>query len=886
MKKNSQDKKKTSVEPAKTAKSSNLHIVKLIVFLICVLIFVSLYSYSSQDPLITSFFNNNIELDNNIGIIGAFVSGWLVYFFGIYAYLVPLFILSLTFNILFKYLITSFRKFVGVLLLVFVFFALSTYYEWKILDIVGGGFVGAYLYQHALMLLNPLGSLIFFYSLLPLAIECFFPRIIAKTLHVFYLCYALTLGKLFTKVQEKKQAKKELLALEEHKEKDFDDAYIYDAEYDDDYDDAYADDFDDTYDDKNFDKKNKFDKDRDSNRYDDDLDDFDDSLEYDDYKDNHYEDNDEYDSIQKEGVKKSTFSKMFGFLNKKKKDDTFSEQAFELPEKESAEKFRKKRNVIDPFERPYDDDDDFDGNFDNNFDEEAITDLSEEYITKSSAPSQASRAARTKLYASPRPRKRKPIPKNLHLPTPKLLSTTQTTEVKVNQKEIDAKGALLIRVLQEFNIQAILVRITTGPVVTMFEVRPAAGTKVSKITSLGTDLAMKLKATSVRFQAPVLGSDTVGVEIPNSNRAIVSFKEMLESKEFKDSPSLISLALGKNISGQPTSVSLAKMPHLLVAGATGTGKSVCLNTILLSILYKAKPHEVKLLLIDPKMVEFAIYDDLPHLVHPVVTNMDEVKYALAWLVTEMERRYNLLSDLGTRNLDSYNKIIEDSKEEIAIKKQQKFTPEELEENPYHEKLPYIVLMIDELADLIMEFGKEVETPIARLGQKARAAGIHMVLATQRPSVNVVTAIIKANMPTRISLSVVSPHDSRTILDTYGAETLLGNGDMLLKAEGGRIQRLHGAFVPDADVAKIVDFWKKQQGPDYKFDFSQMLEEENSLAHDFQNNEKDVLFDKAAEFAPTMRKFSVCGLQRHLNIGFNRASNLRDQLVREGVIHLD
>ncbi len=878
MKKTITDKKKAQEESKEAVKkeakpfisAANIHLIRLIIFLICILIFVSLYGYSSQDPLLKSPFSSQVELDNYIGAIGAFISGWLVYFFGIYSYLAPVFILALTFNLLFKYIVTSFRKFVGFFLLAFILFPLATYYEWHVLEIIGGGYLGAFIYQSALTYLNTLGSLILFYSFIPLAIECFFPRIIAKTLNIFYLAYAKSIGRLF----EKKKDKQKTLAISENKDnsKDFEDDF--NADFDDDF-------------------NNDFDNNEDEYLYDDFY-----KEDEDDKKDNYYYDDDDdldSESEKKQEKKESSFS-FFGFMKKKEKSD--EDKPFALPKKESSFSFKKKNHTIDPFDRPYDTDeyveyDEYDeyveydeyDNFDSSYNDD-ITDLDESYIAQES-DSKPSRAARTKLYASPKARKKRPTLRNLHLPTTRLLLSSSDTEIKVDQKELDAKGALLIRVLKNYGIIASLVRITTGPVITMFEVRPSAGTKISKITALGKELALNLKATSIRFQAPVLGSDTVGIELPSAHRATVSFKEVLDSKEFKDSTSLLSLALGKNISGQPVSLSLAKMPHLLVAGATGMGKSVCLNSIILSLLYKAKPHEVKLLLIDPKVVEFGIYEGLPHLVHPVVMNMEEAKHALAWAVNEMERRYKLISDLGARGLDSYNKIISDSKEELPIKKQQLFSQEELDENLYHEKLPYIVIMIDELSDLLMEFGKEVQTPIARLGQKARAAGIHMILATQRPSVDVVTSLIKANLPTRFALGVVSPFDSKTILGEYGAESLLGKGDMLVRSEGGRIQRLHGAFVPDADVAKIIDFWKKQQEPDYKFDLSEMAEDVNhSFGHESNNSDRDVLFDKAAAFAPTMKKFSVCGLQRHLNIGFNRASNLRDQLIREGVIHLD
>lgn len=467
------------------------------------------------------------------------------------------------------------------------------------------------------------------------------------------------------------------------------------------------------------------------------------------------------------------------------------------------------------------------------------------------------------------PGKKKPVP----FPTMDLLATPQLkTNAKASREDMEHKGKTLIACLADFGIQGELVRITPGPVVTMYEVRPAAGIRVSRISNLSDDLALALKAIAIRIQAPIPGSDTVGIEIPNNIRETVSLREMFEVKAFKEPTGSLLMALGKDISGQPIMADLARMPHLLVAGATGAGKSVCLNSILLGFLYKTRPEDVKMLLIDPKRIEMAVYADLPHLVHPVVTDMNQAKTALDWAVHEMDQRYEAMARLGVRNISGFNQKLLSYGSNL---------PSDLSDL---ERMPYLVIVIDELADLMLTAAREVETSIVRLAQLARAAGIHMILATQRPSVDVVTGLIKANFPCRISFQVTSKHDSRTILDTVGAEHLLGKGDMLFKPSGGKLQRLHAPFVSDEEVIAVVDYWKNQIPPTYHIDFSEwgneMVMAGQSSGGDAAN---DPLYPEVQNFVNDQGKASISFVQRRFKIGFNRAARLVEQLERDGII---
>jgi S-DNA-T family DNA segregation ATPase FtsK/SpoIIIE len=463
------------------------------------------------------------------------------------------------------------------------------------------------------------------------------------------------------------------------------------------------------------------------------------------------------------------------------------------------------------------------------------------------------------------------------LPSLELLQAAVSSGGGAPREALEVKGRSLMTCLGDFGIQGELVGITPGPVVTMFEFRPAPGVRVSRIANLSDDLALALKAVAVRIQAPVPGTDTVGIEIPNEVRETVCLKELLGSQVFQDSKSLLTLALGKDIAGIPAVADLATMPHLLVAGATGAGKSVGINSIILSFLYKARPEEVKLLLVDPKRVEMAIYADLPHLVHPVVTEMQLAKNALEWAVAEMEQRYNAIAKAGVRNITDYN---------AKVRSWGDVAPSGMEGL---EVMPYLVIIIDELADLMLVAAKEVETSIVRLAQLARAAGIHLILATQRPSVDVVTGLIKANFPCRISFQVTSKHDSRTILDTVGAEHLLGRGDMLFKPGGGKFQRMHGAFVSDQNVNAVVDYWRSQQRPDYQIDFADWAPEglggvfSSSGGNGGGDIVDDPMYSEAVEFVHQQGKASISLIQRKFRIGFNKAARFVEQMEVDGII---
>ena len=461
------------------------------------------------------------------------------------------------------------------------------------------------------------------------------------------------------------------------------------------------------------------------------------------------------------------------------------------------------------------------------------------------------------------------------LPPFSILHSVASASERTPRSVLEAKGRTLMTCLSDFGIHGELVGIAPGPVVTMFEVRPAAGVRVARIENLSDDLALALKALAVRVQAPIPGTDTVGIEVPNDSRELVCLKELFCSKAFAESESLLSMALGKDIQGAPAMADLARMPHMLVAGATGAGKSVCLNSILLSFLYKARPEEVKLLLVDPKRVEMAVYADLPHLVHPVVTEMELAKNALNWAVNEMSRRYNDLALLGVRNIVAYNE---------KLRTLDKRTSPDL---AHLEFMPYLVIIIDELADLMMTAAKEVEGYIMRLAQLARAAGIHMILATQRPSVDVVTGLIKANFPCRIAFQVTSKHDSRTILDAVGAEHLLGKGDMLFKPAGGKFRRLHGAFVSDDDVNAVTDYWRSRQKPVYSIDFSSWCSEQTQSGGGSGNGGDDVASDPvyadAVAFVREQGKASISLIQRRFRIGFNRAARFVEQMEQDGII---
>jgi S-DNA-T family DNA segregation ATPase FtsK/SpoIIIE len=422
-----------------------------------------------------------------------------------------------------------------------------------------------------------------------------------------------------------------------------------------------------------------------------------------------------------------------------------------------------------------------------------------------------------------------------------------------------------------------------GPVITRYEIEPAVGVKGSQITNLVKDLARALSVVSIRLVETIPGKAYMALELPNPKRQMVRLSEILSSQVYYDMDSALTIAMGKDISGKPVVADLSKMPHVLVAGTTGSGKSVAINAMILSLLYKATPQQVRLLLIDPKMLELSVYEGIPHLLAPVVTDMRQAASALNWCMQEMDRRYRLMSTLGVRNIAGYNQKLRDArKSRHPITNPFTLTPENPEEL---EELPLIVVFIDELADLMMVVGKKVEELIARLAQKARASGIHLVLATQRPSVDVITGLIKANVPTRIAFQVSSKIDSRTILDQMGAEALLGQGDMLYLPPGsGYPQRVHGAFVSDQEVHRVAENLKAQGEPQYIIDLDSLEEsEESGEAGASLDAEADPLYDQAVEIVLKNRRASISLVQRHLRIGYNRAARLVEQMEAAGIV---
>ncbi len=442
------------------------------------------------------------------------------------------------------------------------------------------------------------------------------------------------------------------------------------------------------------------------------------------------------------------------------------------------------------------------------------------------------------------------------LPSVELLKEYDSSFARPSKDELLSNSTQLESKLTDFDVEGKITHVNPGPVVTMYEFEPAPGVKINKVVSLADDLALSLKSQSLRV-SPIHGKNTIGIEIPNKLREIVSFKEVLSSETFRKNHSKLTLALGKNIAGDSIIADLTKMPHLLVAGSTGAGKSVSINSMVMSILYKASPKEVKMLMIDPKLLELSIYEDIPHLVAPVITNPKSAAEALRKMVFEMERRYRLLAEKGERNIESFNRKVADE-----------------------DQMPYIVVFIDELADLMFASSREVEDSITRLAQMARAAGIHLIIATQRPSVDVITGIIKANFPARISFQVFSKIDSRTILDSQGAEKLLGKGDMLMMLPGAKITRVHGALVTEDEIHAVTKFIKAQETPDYSF-FETIPSEPPPV--DEENENRDDMYYKAIEFGESAGEVSISSIQRRFKIGYNKAARIMETMEEDGLV---
>jgi S-DNA-T family DNA segregation ATPase FtsK/SpoIIIE len=499
-------------------------------------------------------------------------------------------------------------------------------------------------------------------------------------------------------------------------------------------------------------------------------------------------------------------------------------------------------------------------------------------------PRDSSRDKKDKNDSKPRSRG------SFKLPPLSLLDIPPAEHSQIDEAALERSARVLEQKLADFGVDGRVVEVQPGPVVTMYKFEPGSGIKVSQIVNLADDLSMALRAAAVRIQAPVPNEAVVGIEVPNRKREMIYLREILESDEFAGAQSQLTIALGKDIAGRPMAADLAKMPHLLIAGATGTGKSVSLHTMIASVLFNATADDVRFILIDPKMLELSTYENIPHLLVPVVVDPDKAASSLLWATQEMERRYAMMRDLGVRNIDGYNRALSSGAPVIELKAAHQISdgvespidPAEAPPKIEHRKLPKIVIIIDELADLLLSEGKTVERDITRLAQKARAAGIHLILATQRPSVDVITGLIKANLPARISLQVTSRVDSRTILDSIGAERLLGAGDMLFMPPGSaKLVRLHGPFVSEIETRKLADFLRAQGTPDYRMEILDTKPPAEEMGEDYERDEN---YDEAVNIVMETGQASISMIQRRLRIGYNRAARMVEQMEREGIVN--
>jgi S-DNA-T family DNA segregation ATPase FtsK/SpoIIIE len=475
------------------------------------------------------------------------------------------------------------------------------------------------------------------------------------------------------------------------------------------------------------------------------------------------------------------------------------------------------------------------------------------------------------------------------IPPPSLLDSPPAQHTQVDEEALQRSARVLEQKLADFGIEGRVVEVQPGPVVTMFKFEPGSGIKVSQIVNLADDLSMALRAQAVRIQAPVPGEAVVGIEVPNRKREHVYLREILEADEFHATQSQLTIALGKDIAGRPVAADLAKMPHLLIAGATGTGKSVSIHTMIASLLFNATADDVRMVLVDPKMLELSVYEAIPHLLVPVVVDPGKAASVLLWATQEMEHRYVMMRELGVRNIDGYNRALASGVPLAQLKLAGQETeqastgdgqpPRVIE----HQKLPKIIIVIDELADLLLSEGKTVERDITRLAQKARASGIHLILATQRPSVDVITGLIKANLPARISFQVTSRVDSRTILDSIGAERLLGAGDMLFMPPGSaKLRRLHGPFVSEGEIRKLTDFLRQQGAPEYRMEILDTKPPAEEIG-EFGGGERDDMYDDAVRIVMESNQASISMIQRRLRIGYNRAARMVEMMEREGIV---